>query len=347
MKRELKHNIAAIAFNTIVGFAIALICGFAPVVGAIAANLLMLALAVIKQFYTGKPIFYKGFALAGLLKEVWIGKLMERFYPDGSWLLESEDMTAFVENNVINLADCGIDPVVLVNNTTYPVSISEREDGALTLPLDYFDTENTVVRNATAIQLAYNKMESVVRQHRQAMFKKNIQKAAHAYGPASNAAYTPVLVIGASIIDTIIDAQAAFDALECPADCRILVLSPLHKAMLKKEDKVLFKDVFGQKGSGDLYGFKVYTTTVTPVYDGITKAKIAFGAAAAGTDLKSSLFYCSTEVMRADGTYDMFSRLKDPEARGDIIGFQKRFLAMPIRNKYIGAIIGNAVVVAA
>jgi len=118
MKRELKHNIAAIAFNTIVGFAIALICGFAPLIGAIAANLLMLALAVIKQFYTGKPIFYKGFALAGLLKEVWIGKLMERFYPDGSWLLESEDMTAFVENNVINLADCGIDPVVLVNNTT-------------------------------------------------------------------------------------------------------------------------------------------------------------------------------------------------------------------------------------
>lgn len=342
MKRELKHNITAILFNALVGVVLALFIGFSPLLGAIATNVLMIGLAVIKQFYTGKPIFYKGLAFAGLLKEIWIGKLMENFYPDGSWLMESEDMTEFVNYNTINLADCGIDPVVMVNNTTYPIAIAERADGALELPLDYFDTENTVVRNAEGIQLAYNKLESVVRQHRNAIFKKNIQKAAHAYGPSANGAFKPVLQIGASIIDAIIDAEAAFDALEVQADGRILVLSPLHKAMLKKENKVLFNEVFGQKGSGELYGFKVFTTTVTPVYDGTTKAKKAFGAAAAGGDLKSSLFYSKYEVMRADGEYDMFSRLKDPEARGDIIGFQKRFLAMPIRDKYIGAIIGNA-----
>jgi hypothetical protein len=347
MKRELIHNFYAILINAFVGFIVGLIFGFSPVLGAIGANVFMLALAFIKQFYTGQSIMWKGLAFAGLLKEIWIGKLMENFYPDGSWLLESEDMTAFVENNTINLADCGIDPVVLVNNTTYPIAISEREDGALTLPLDYFDTENTVVRNATAIQLAYNKLESVVRQHRNALYKKNLQKACHAYGPSANGANKPVLEIGASIIDTIIDAQKAFDDLEVPMDGRILVLSPLHKSMLKKEDKDLFKDIFGQKGSGELYGFKVFTTTVTPVYDGTTKAKKSFGAASAGTDLKSSLFYSKYEVMRAEGTYDMFSRMKDPEARGDIIGFQKRFLGMPIRDKYIGAIIGNAVAVAA
>ena len=42
--------------------------------------------------------------------------------------------------------------------------------------------------------------------------------------------------------------------------------------------------------------------------------------------------------MRAMGTVDMFAKEKDPEIRGDIIGFQMRALALPIRNKAIGAI---------
>lgn len=344
MKKELVNNLMAVVYNTLVCVLLAVVLGFTLMQGLGAAavvNGVMVLLAVFNQFYTGMRFFSKKMAYAGLLKEIWIGKLMENFYPSGAWLTEGEDMTAFVENNTINLADAGVDPTVLVNNTTYPVPISERTDNPLALPLEYFDTENTVVRAATAIQLAYNKLESVVRQHRNALRKKNVQKAAHAYGPSSNNTFTPVIEIGASIIDAIIDAESKFDALEVPADGRILILSPTHKAMLKKEDKDLFKDIFGQKGSGELYGFKVYTDTVTPAYDGTTKAKKAFGAAAAGTDLKSSLFYSKYEVMYADGTYDMFSRMKDPEARGDIIGFQKRFVALPIRNKYIGAIIGN------
>lgn len=338
MKSGFKNNIEALVINSLVGVLIALLCGFNPYNGAIGANLFMLALALLKTFYTGKPIMQRGLLFAGLFKEIWIGKLMENFYPDGSFLLESEDMTAFVENNTINLADAGVDPVVLVNNTTYPVPLSERTDNPLALPLDYLDTVNTVVRNATAIQLAYNKLESVIRQHRMALAKTSVKKAAHAYGPTSNTDITPVLSIGGgSIIDVIIDAESAYDALDVPADGRILVLCPAHKAALKKADKLLFKDVFGQKGSGELYSFKVYNTSVTPTYN--AGVKNAYGAVPAMGDQKSSLFYSKYEVMRADGEYDMFSRLKDPEARGDIIGFQKRFIALPIRNKAIGAII--------
>lgn len=335
------HNIYAVAFNSFVGVLLAIIFHFSPIVGAVGTNLLMLGLAFIKQFYTGKSIFLKGFAFAGLLKEIWIGKLMEKFYPDGSWLLEAEDMSMWVENNTINLADMGADPDVLVNNTTYPIEMVERTDGALALPLDYFDTKNTVVRNATAIQLAYNKLESVVRQHRNALFAKNIQKAAHAFGPSANGTFKPVLEVGTSIMDTFIEMEEKFDDLLVPAEDRICIINPTHKALLKKEDKNLYKDIFGTKGTKELYSFKVYVGTVNPVYDGTTKAKKAFGAAAAGTDLKSTLFFSKKEVMRAEGEYDMFSRLKDPEARGDIVGFQKRFLSMPIRDKYIGAIIGN------
>jgi len=340
MKRELVHNVVALLINTLIGASLAFLIGFSPIAGAITANAVMLVLALIKTFYTRKPLMEFGSVYQGLLKEIWLDKLMEGFYPDATWLSRSQDMSEFVEANKINLADCGVDPEVLVNNTTYPIQIEERADGNLEIPLDYFDTKNTVVRNATAIQLAYKKLESVIRQHRMALFAKNVQKAAHAYGPQSNSTYTPVLDKGASIIDTIIDAEAKFDELNIPKEGRILVLCAKHKAAIKKEDKDLFKDVFGSKGSKNLYGFDVYETSVTPTYNGTTKAKKAFGAAAAGDDVPSSLFYSEFEVMRADGEYDMFSRLKDPEARGDIIGFQKRFVALPIRNKAIGAIIG-------
>lgn len=341
--KTISNNLAAITFNALVGVLLAVIVGFNPLLGAVGMNIIAVGLAFVKFYLTGVPFSECSNVFAGLLKEIWISKLMENFYPNGDWLTAGENMTEFVENNTINLADCGVDPEVYINNTTYPIQIEERTDTALTIGLDYYDTKNTVVRNATAVQLAYNKLESVVKQHRQALRKKNLQKAAHAYGPAGDTANTPILQLAAngSIIDLIIEAQQKLDDVDAPED-RILVLNPEHVAKLKKEDKELYKDIFGKKGANELYGFKVFKTTVTPIYNGTTKAKKAFGAAAVpATDVKSSLFYVASEVMYADGEYDMFSRLKDPEARGDIVGFQKRFVALPIRNKYIGAIINT------
>lgn len=52
----------------------------------------------------------------------------------------------------------------------------------------------------------------------------------------------------------------------------------------------------------------------------------------------ASIAWIKTEVMRATGDTDVFHREKDPEARGDILGYQQRFTALPLRNKYIGAI---------
>ena len=48
--------------------------------------------------------------------------------------------------------------------------------------------------------------------------------------------------------------------------------------------------------------------------------------------------YCETEVCLARGDTEVFARYKDPKDRGDIIGFQQRAMALPIRGKYIGAI---------
>ena len=132
--------------------------------------------------------------MSTLNKQIWISQIMEKFYPEASFLNYAKDMTENVEFDKINLADCGFDPNVLVNNITYPIAIVERTDTPLSIDLDLFETENTLVRSPEAVELAYNKLESVIYGHRMALRSKTGQKAAHAFAPSSNTVNTPILV---------------------------------------------------------------------------------------------------------------------------------------------------------
>ena len=69
--------------------------------------------------------------------------------------------------------------------------------------------------------------------------------------------------------------------------------------------------------------------------------KVAFNSEESGAF--SSVAFYSKEVMKADGEFYMYSREDDPEQRGSIIGFDKRFVALPIRGKGVGAIVSQSV----
>ena len=67
--------------------------------------------------------------------------------------------------------------------------------------------------------------------------------------------------------------------------------------------------------------------------------KVAHEAIAQPTDTFCSFAFSSDEVMKADGNVYMYDRRDDPELRGTVVGFDKRFVALPLRNKAIGAIV--------
>ena len=81
-----------------------------------------------------------------LNREVWIDQVKEGFYPDDSFLQKATDYSQFVDHNRLHIASAGIDPKVLVNNTTYPISVIGRDDEDNEIRLDKFETENTIVR---------------------------------------------------------------------------------------------------------------------------------------------------------------------------------------------------------
>lgn len=320
--------IAAVSVNMLTNWSVSLVFG---------------ALTLISLIPKGAES--SSYAFAGLNKEIWINQILEKFYPNASFLTESRDFSEFVENNTINLAEVGVDPAVLINNSSYPIAINQRVDSPIALPLDVYDTENTLVRNAEQVELSYNKMESVVRGHRNALLTTMAKKAGHNWSPDANTTNTPVFGTTGSAVggklnisfDDLDKMQEKFNLMDMPEEGRILLLHPTHKTQLQKEDRVLYKALM----AGELMsGFKVYNTGLTPIYNKTTLVKAAYGAAAApATDTISSVFYFKEEVMRCDGDTTMFERLKDPEQRGDIIGFQKRALVLPFRQKNLGAIV--------
>jgi hypothetical protein len=288
--------------------------------------------------------------MSTLNKQVWTSQIMEKFYPEASFLNYAKDMTAYVENDKINLADCGFDPEVLINNTTYPIPIVERADMPISLELDFYETKNTLVRNPETVELAYDKLESVIYGHRNALKSSTGQKAAHAYAPASNTVDTPILITTGSdngegfkrlVPEDILKLKKKYDLLDIPFENRYLVLDPNHLEDLILFDLKSFKDItdFVNGQPNRFAGFNILQYTKTPKYNVSTLTKLPWGAIADSNTTFGSFSFSSEEVMKCDGSVNMYERINDPEQRATIVGFDKRFLAMPIRNKALGAII--------
>lgn len=285
--------------------------------------------------------------MAGLNKEIWIDVIKEGLYPDNSFLTASVDMSELVEYNTINLAEAGVDPNVLINNNIFPVPVVARVDIPLALPLDVFDTENTVVRNLEEIETAYNKMESVVRSHRNALRLMDGRQAAYNWAPQIDAPFHPVLkTTGAAnsygwkslTFEDVLELETKFMGIDANPDELNLCLNHVHLGDLKKQDLGMFKTFMKDR---KLFSFNVFIFSRTPHYDTATATKKAFGAVPGPLDTLSSVAWMKSEVMKCEGDYDVFAKYKDPEERGDVIGFQQRFLALPIRNKYHGAIFSD------
>lgn len=284
-----------------------------------------------------------------LNKQIWINQLKDGFYPERSFLNKCVNYDGFVENDKLHIPSAGIDPQVLINNTTYPITIVNSRDDDNEIALDLFETENTLVRRPDAIEYAYDKLESVISQHRNTLQASTAKKAAHAYAPTTDTTATPVIeTTGAAAngrkritFENLLHLKERFDKALIPLEERYIILHPSHVTDLLMEDVKLFKQltVIVDGEPERFAGFGCFQFPFMPTYskEGGTLQKVAFGGVE--TSLFASVAFQAKEVMRADGEIHMYARYDDPEERGTIVGFDKRFIAMPIRNKGIGAIV--------
>jgi len=284
-----------------------------------------------------------------LNKQVWINQIKEGFYPERSFLNKVEDFTDLVDNDMLHFPSAGIDPKVLVNNSTYPIKIVGREDEDNAIVLDKFETENTLVRRPDAIEYSYDKLDSVIRQHRSTLQTTTARKAAHAFAPSKDTNETPlVLTTGAAArgrkritFEDLLALKERFDDALIPLEDRYIILHPRHVTDLLLEDVKLFKELTDIKDGEPtkFAGFGCYQFPFMPTYkaSGENWEKVAYNDEQ--TQQFASVAFYAHEVMKADGEIYMYARYDDPEERGTVVGFDKRFIALPIRGKGVGAII--------
>lgn len=284
--------------------------------------------------------------MAGVFKEIFTSIILALFYPNGAWLNELTSMDHMVDNNTINLAQVGADPEVVKDNNVWPLTPVQRTDTGIAIPLATFDTKPTHVTNVEEMETAYNKAESVARQHANTLQKNASLSAAYNLAPASNTATTPVLkTTGADngkgqkamTYNDITELSLAFDNGDLPQEGRVILLSPQHKKDLKNENIKLYKQMMTD---GEIDGFKIYTFTGNPKYNVADGTKMPYGSL---TGNVCSVAFVKTEAMRAMGTIEGEPEKRWADYRGWLLGFQMRFVAMPFRQYGYGAIYSDNV----
>nr|DAT07858.1 MAG TPA: Major capsid protein [Caudoviricetes sp.] len=336
MKRLVMKLMIALLVNVVVGGLIALAVGVAPWIGAVALNVIAIAVGACLP---------KDALRVGVFTEVWTGELVKslRGGLEGSWLDGVPDQSTIVNNDVIHLVEVGVDPDVLINNTTYPIPSQALEDKDIAVKLDKFQTKVTPITDDELYAASYDKMARVKESHANALNDSKFTKAAHALCAQQDSAKTPILkTTGERDATTgrlrltmadVVALKAAMDKLGVPAENRRLVLCPDHV-----NDLLLVSQTFREQYNidratgkvGKLYGFDVYEYANTPLYTQAGKKK-NLGVAAGDGEFNCSFAFYTPRVFKATGSTKMYysEAATDPEYQRNKINFRHYFLCMP------------------
>ena len=328
--------ILAVLLNCVMGSTLAAVAGVAPIVGAVGLNVVALAMG---------NVVPAGSLGAGVYTEIWTGELVKylRRGLEATWLDGIPDSSSIVNNDVIHLVEVGVDPDVLINNTTYPIPLQALNDQDIAIQLDKFQTKVTPITDDELYAISYDKMQRVKESHGNAINDSKFQKAAHALCAQQNSATTPVLVTtGERDADTgrlklcvqdIINLKRAMDKLKVPADNRRLVLCTDHVNDLL-ETRQVFKEQYNINRNdgtvGKLFGFNIYEFANNPLYT-TAGVKKAVGAAAENGEFQCSFAFYVPRVFKATGSTKMYfsEAATDPEYQRNKINFRHMFIALP------------------
>lgn len=320
-------------------------------------GLVLMVVAVATGFAKEHP---KGVAMAAvtivdgdLLNELNEKFILTKFRSLGTWLQEVTSKDNWVGNNAIKIPKRKGDsaPVVLINNTVYPMVSSGRNDEKVVVSLNKYDTENKEVTQDELYAIAYDKEGDINMELKEELEIKVTEHALYSISPASNTSATPVLETTGADDGTgrlmltkkdMIRFKRALDKASVPKTGRVFVMSSTHANDLLLEDAAFEKGYHNRVDgaiSVNYYGFKIYEEVYTPTYHATTKAKLAFDSVTAGRT--SSIVFHKSSVVKAKGTVDRFARDKkaDPENRKSVVGYQLYFGCFAIQDQGLGAII--------
>lgn len=326
----------AVLVNCLIGGTLAAAAGLSPMAGAAGMNVLA---AVIGQMAPA------GSLRVGVYTEVWTGELVKHLRRglEATFLDGIPDSSSIVDNDVIHLIDVGVEPEVLINNTTYPIPLQVLDDKDIAIKLDKFQTKVTPITDDELHAISYDKMARVKESHGNSINDGKFAKAAHALCAKEDTATTPVLkttgkrdpVTGRLKMTPadLLNLKRALDKLKVPAKGRRLVLCSDHANDLLEASQV-FKEQYNINRNdgtvGRLYGFDIYEFANNPLYTTAGKKKDV-GASAATGEFQCSFAFYVPRVFKATGSTKMYysEASTDPQNQRSLINFRHYFICMP------------------
>ncbi|WP_314125924.1 hypothetical protein [Segatella maculosa] len=326
----------AVLVNCLVGGTLAAAAGLSPMTGAVGMNVLAIAIGQMAP---------AGSLRAGVYTEVWTGELVKHLRRglEATFLDGIPDSSSIVDNDVIHLVEVGVDPDVLINNTTYPIPLQALDDKDIAIKLDKFQTKVTPITDDELHAISYDKMARVKESHGNSINDGKFAKAAHALCAKEDTATTPVLkttgkrdpVTGRLKMTPadLLNLKRALDKLKVPAKGRRLVLCSDHANDLLEASQV-FKEQYNINRNdgtvGRLYGFDIYEFANNPLYTTAGKKKDV-GASAATGEFQCSFAFYVPRVFKATGSTKMYysEASTDPQNQRSLINFRHYFICMP------------------
>lgn len=337
MSRKIVMLLVAVLFNTVTGTLFAAAAGFSPGIGVVGMNAVGILMGMSGET---APVLR-----VGVYKEIWTGELVKylRRGLEATWLDGIPDASSLVDNDVIHLVEVGVDPDVLINNTTYPIPLQALDDKDIPIGLDKFQTKVTPITDDELYAISYDKISRVKESHGNAIKDAKFAKSAHALCAKEHTEKTPVLKTTGNkdavtgrvkmCMADLIELKRALDKLGVPASGRRLVLCSDHVNDLLGESQSFREQYNINRTDGTVgrqYGFDIYEFANNPVYTTAGKKK-DIGATMATGEFQCSFAFYTQRVFKATGSTKMYwsAAENDPEYQRNKVNFRHMFICMP------------------
>ena len=302
-----------------------------------------------------------------LQTEIWADDIKENLFANNEFVTMSNDQSAFAANKVVHVPQSGATPNVEINRSVLPAVAAQRTDSELTYLLNEFTTDPIVVRDIDETQVSYNKRQSVLQSHMDAMNDRIGDQTAFDWAVSDTAqAANIVRTSGALVADALAPSATGtrktldkadvrnlakrFDKQNVPSNDRFLLLNSDMFYQLFTDSQLLSKEFMlnssQEKGViTELYGFKIMKRSKVVIYDNAADpVKKAVGAAGAATDNLGCIAWQRSSVARALEGIKTFGDTDVPEWYGSVFSAMAIYGSAILRSDIagVGAIVQEA-----
>ncbi len=308
--------------------------------------------------YTYPIIKTPGVFKNGIEVEIWNDYIAKNFFKTNPFLKYTKDRSGnVVLGKIVHIEQAGAKPTVVKNRSGLPASVTQRVDTDIFYMINEFTTDPVLVKHAEKVELSYDKMDSLMGEHKEGLHETAGDDLLYIFSPTS--ANSIIRTTGASV-DTHITgttgSRKAFTAKDLKA-----ARTKLNKQGVPKTDRVavMSEDMYDQFEDslsanaqkdfsryedakegviGRLYGFDILTRPTVTTYNAAGTTPNPLGAAVNIDDQDAVLCWQKHQVESALGAVETFENEDDATYYSTIISALMRAGGRKVRQDQKGVI---------